>query len=267
MKTSTPEQIRKPSPLSILLIGPPGGGKTTLAMQFPNTLWMECDENLAGPELLIRKGLEKRDPITGKTSVVFPANPKLAYDYCPIRTDDDGKPLAIEACFDRLTAELDKAKQTNHSTVVVDNLTHVNEFIIRKIITTQKRSEMEARDWIPFKSHFYSLIVSKLRGLGKNTICTVHESILTEPDPKNIMHCIVKGYRPSVQGSIVDFFGGFFTDMWRCEARIAPGGKIEYWVVTNRTVYSDLKNSLSMPNEINVTGGAAPLLKYLEGRI
>lgn len=255
MKTSTPQSPKTPEPLSILLIGPPGGGKTTLAMQFPSVEFMDCDRNLDGPERFIRKNLAS-----------------LSYGYNSITMDDDNKPVPAELCYDRLIDKLDLAKTTPSKTVVIDSLTLVNEFIIRKILHDQRRSsgEMEARDWIPFKTRMINLLVAKVRNLGKTTICTVHETILTKPDPKNIMNREIVGYQPSVQGSIVDFFGGFFTDMWRCTAHAAPADRVEYKIHTCRTALSDLKNSIGLPNEILVRQGELAFDKikpFLNGKL
>lgn len=253
MKTSTPETPKARSPLSILLIGPPGAGKTTLAMQFPSPHFLDCDENLDGPERFLR----------GK-------NAALSYSYDRIKYNDKDEPLDADVCFDRLMSKIDAAKNdVGIKTVIIDSLTLINEFIIRKILTDQastkkKSDEMEARDWIPFKSHFLKLLASKIRGLGKDCICTVHQSIIYAPDPKDIMNKIITAYVPSVQGSITDYFGAFFTDVWRCEARLGAGNRQNFVLITSSTSRSDLKNSLNMPHEIeNVS--YEKLLPYLNG--
>jgi hypothetical protein len=223
-----------------LLIGPPGGGKTTLAMQFPNVCFMDCDRNLDGPERFIRS--KRKD---------------LLYGYVQI-TYKDGVAVPVWDCFDRLCDSLTDIKgEKDIETVVIDGLTMVNEFVIQKILKQQGKNEMEARFWQPFKSFFIKLLVAKLRDLGKTTICTCHELILEKPnaDPKRIMDPILIGYRPAIQGGITDYFGGFFTDMWRCTAIAAPGGQSEFEILTVRDSKSDLKNSLGLPPKITIKEG------------
>jgi len=207
---------------------------------------MDCDGNLDGPSGFLGK-------------------PPFAW--CPIRFTDDGKPVELEQCFDRLIQELIfVAKQDHIKTVIIDSLTMVNEFVIRKILSQQARpfGEMEARDWIPFKSKFLTLLVRILRGMNKTTICAVHEVILTKSDPKNMMNVIIEGYRPSVQGSVTDYFGAFFTDVWRCTSSPPIGGKPQpYQVQTVKDSRSpDLKSSCGMPGEMKAEW--AEVNKYLK---
>lgn len=248
MKTSSPDVPKPPQPKSILLIGPPGGGKTTLMLQFPHLRVVDCDTNLDGPEYHIRNNMKL----------------PLSYTYDKAAFDDDDKPIDIHMCFDRVCRLLDECKvDPTCQCAGLDSLTWINEYIIRKILFLQKRGEMEARDWIPFKSKMLDLLASKLRGMGKTVICTVHETKNWLPNPKDIMTKILDSYSPSVQGSIVDYFGAFFTDMWRCEARLAAGNRVEYVLTTNRTTKSDLKNSCGLPQEVrNPT--FAELNKYLK---
>lgn len=260
MKVSTPSAPKPPEPLSILLIGPPGGGKTALSMQFPDMAFFDCDRNLDGAERFIRT-----------------KNKDLSFSYEPITYNDDGSAVEAALCFDRLIDKIDdltkaiKAKQTTIRTASIDGLTMINEMLRQKVMKAQKSQFMETRYWDPFKSDMLKLLVAKLRGLGITTIVTCHEFIKEKSDPQKMMVTEIVGYTPAVQSGITDFFGGFFTDIWRCFSVPKPGSGNEFKIVTEATGLSPyLKNSVGLPGEISVKNGELAFDKlkpFLNGKV
>jgi len=86
--------------------------------------------------------------------------------------------------------------------------------------------------------------------MGKTTIVTAHETDIERADSKNVMQKVLVSRRPYIQGGINEQLGGLFTDMWRMEARPAPGGKMEVVLLSARTQYDELKNTIGLPSEI-----------------
>jgi hypothetical protein len=198
----------------------------------------------------------------------------LSYAYNNVRYDTSNKMRDIADCYNALCDDLTRmhnsaADYAQFQTVLVDSLSHVNEFIIRHVLRQQNKKnhvmEMEARDWSPFKSYAYVFLVSRLEEINKHVICTCHEIKLTQPDPKQIMTETVLGYEPFFQGKVGDIIGAFFTDVWRMEVRPAPGDKTETFLQTVKTAKCEhLKNSLGLPNELNITTGFKALAPYLK---
>lgn len=256
MNTSTPNQPKQPSPLKILLIGQPGCRKTTLALQFPDVHVIDCDRNLDGATKYLRENKHK----------------DLTYTWDDIRVDDSGVMLDISECFDRVCDKLKLFQTTEEykkrKTVVLDSLSHVNEFIVRKVLKMKNKPSMDISLWQDFATAAYTILVARLDQTNKTVIAICHEDRVYEADPQNIMKKKVVEINPLFSGKVGNNLGAFFTDVWQMELRPASAGKIECWIKTQRTPQcAFLKNTLGMPPEINVTDGIKAIEQYAKGRI
>lgn len=238
IQSSTQSTPKVRDPLSILLVGPPGGGKTTIAMQFPGVCFLDIDEKLDGPESLIRK-----------------SRPDLSYSFIQAGRDEKGNRLPSGDVFKNLLSVVGSLKGNKEiQTIVLDNLTMLSEFVIQDILKTQKKDAMTGGDWGPYKSKMVQILLNALREPGKHVIVLAHEFHKEVAKPGNMMEKILVGRRPTIQGKMDDILGGYFSDMWRCSGG-QVGGKQEFYIETMPTGLDELKNTLGLPPKITVKEG------------
>lgn len=241
MKTITPTSPRARQPRAVLLIGPPGSTKSTLMMEFARenkVHIIDCDLNLDGPENFLKAKYK-----TG-----------LSYTLDQVMLTDDGTRVEIADCFDRLIKLVIEATKLPQDVIIcMDGLTPVNEFLRQKVMKKQNAVTMETRFWDPFKTEMLGLMFGRLRTMNHDVILTCHESIETKASKTDMMVEEIVSYEPSVQGKISNYFGGFFTDVWRCslDPKVgAPGQFVSKIQTIKGPKTPHLKNSLGMPSEI-----------------
>lgn len=268
MNLSSPLTPKPPTPLKILLMGREGARKTTLALQFPDPHVLDCDQNLDGPVQTLTKGIID---IATKKVLLAPIKPDLAFTWDYIRKDDNGAMLDISECYDRVCDKLvlcrtDKEYQ-KRKTIIVDSLSHVNEFIVRKVQKLKGKSSMEMQLWSDFASAAYTVLVAKLDQIGRTTICICHQERITESDKNDMMKKTLTEINPLFSGRVGDSLGAFFTDVWNIELEKTPTG-VDCILQTQRTPKCRiLKNSLGMPAELKINNGFKDIEPYLKGRI
>jgi len=225
MKTSDPSLLLKG--LSILLIGPPGGGKTPLALQFPNPGVIDCDGNLSGPmRWLMKQGLYK------------------PFKFAKASQKEDGSPIELPLVWQNIKDRTDELlKDTEIDTILLDSLTYCDSAIYEHTCRTQGLKELSGFNWQPYKRELHNYI-SKVRASGKTLIITCHEKI--EYDSKGN----IEKYIPSISTGIAAYFGYFFSDIWRCTLEDSGGGVIQQKVRTAGTAQFDAKNSLLFGKEL-----------------
>ena len=132
-----------------------------------------------------------------------------------------------------LALEADAAKKREFATLVVDNVTVLDEFAMNKTImisnTSRPESMEDYKTWkvfqeqgilIPFDNDYRGLMsltwkfVSWLHALNKNVILIAHEYEVTKQDRKTKIPEVL-GYKPLFTGNLRDRIAGKFDNVWR----------------------------------------------------
>jgi hypothetical protein len=213
MNYETYDDMSVNRPVTLLLKGPPGSAKTTMACQLPNPVIFSFDGN---------------DKVIGKL------NPEVRKNIRIIRPRmKDGKPISSVMVWDNFTKLLAQVCEDDSvDTIVIDSLTTLGAILENNILKSNlPTSKMEIQHWGEYTRYLNWLGGDLLMAddLDKNIVFTAHERMVTKTDKETKRETV--HYQLLLSTYLRDAFDAYFTDCWRCYVK-PMGQYVKYWVRT-----------------------------------
>lgn len=212
----------------VLIQGPPGSGKSSIAAQFPNVYFADCDLNLAG----VLRWLKR-------------TNKPLPIGYDTIDRKEDGTLVEEKLRFERLVYCLQQAcANPAIDTIVLDSGTKIGDYITAHTLFKQNKSAMEITSWGFYLGYWKSLI-GGLCSQPKHLVFNVHEKVEKDEIDQALKYFL------NIPGQFGGIAGSLFTDVWRAEvvkgAGFGANAEYKYVIRTMPDHKFQLKNSLGLP--------------------
>lgn len=231
-----------PEGRTIILVGPAGCGKTTLATRFPNPYLIIADPNaLAGPMKVAKK--ESR-PIG-----------HVKYDF--LHRDETGKEILLGARFDRMS-KLFKEAANNPlvGTIILDSTTSLVPVFKAKVnLVNGKAADALLEGWNQW-GQFESLWMQFLDWMLTSTkinIIISHEQV-----DKDEMDKVLR-YALAIPGKSAETLPRIVSDVWQMSVDTKvegnpPALRSKHLVTTvQNNLRPNIKSSLDIPNQFEAT--------------
>jgi predicted AAA+ superfamily ATPase len=155
-----PEDYKSTLSTCVVIQGPPGVGKTTLACMFPNPVIYDCDLNLRGPLKYVKD--TKLDGIVG---------------FNTIDIDENMKEVIPAQRYRRLTKLIQEdCKLPGIDTLVFDSMTKISQYMLDEVMRQGSKEEMTIKLWGDY-AHLWKNFINILRMTGKYIVLIAHEEI------------------------------------------------------------------------------------------
>jgi len=213
---------------ALLLVGDPKSRKTSLCVQFPKPLIIDCDNNLDG---------------------VLRFYPKLEVKRFVVDYDEKDNKVPLQLRWPRFLKLLeDNWKDPWAETFIIDSMTKVRSYLCDYIVEQASSQKdlvigglkmMTQSHWGPYATMIQRM-VSDLRRIPKYVIVTAHVSKDKDESTGRWL------FKPSIGGQSENTIAGLFTDVWYAGYTVGADG-VKYNVRTEPTPQMTLGNSLGLP--------------------